>query len=96
MQILDRFQCVCVCHNAFEKIDMDRNEYRDFNMERNRVFNDIKQFLMMTLTYFEVMEEEQNFVPSVIAANLRSLIKSLCLLHALHGYPANPATGITY
>ena len=88
MEILDRLSvCVCVCCDAFEKMDVDSDEN-----ERREAFEDIKEFLMMTLTYFESMEEWK-FVPRVIATNLRFLIESLCLLHALYGYPANSNTG---
>ena len=73
-------------------IDID-SEYNHFQVERRKVYNDIGQFLMMTLTYFEDMEKKRHFRPDVIAANLQGLIKSLCLLHALHGYPADPNTG---
>lgn len=88
MQILNRLS---VCHNAFEKMDRAEDEIPYFKRERTNVFRDIKQFLMMTLTYFEEMEQ-LNFTPDVIAANLRPLIESLSLLHALYGYPANPTS----
>ena len=82
-----------VCHNAFEKMDRAEDEIPDFKDERKNVFRDIKQFLMMTLTYFEEMETKWNFLPHVLAANRGPLIESLCLLHALYGYPADPSTG---
>ena len=66
------------------------DEYNLFQVERGEVYNDIGQFLMMTLTYFEDMETTKHWHPDVIAANLQGLIKSLCLVHALHGYPAHP------
>ncbi len=68
---------------------MDINEkYGEFTEERGTVFNDIEQFLQMILVYFEDMEENRKFKRHVIAtAKLQPLIESLCLLHALYGYP---------
>ena len=67
---------------------MDNDEeYGEFTEERGKALNDIEQFLQMILAYFEDMEEKRGFKKDAIVKELQPLIKSLCLLHALYGYP---------
>jgi hypothetical protein len=72
--------------------------YKAFLKERRKILEDIKQFLNMVLTYFSFLETKWGGCESVVSAinieSMKSLIKSLCLIHGLYGYPAdNDNTG---
>jgi hypothetical protein len=72
--------------------------YKYFLLERSRILNDIQQFLMMVLQYFSDMEDEMG-EEQVVTRNgkIKPLIKSLCLIEGLYGYPAdNDITGKSY
>ena len=65
--------------------------YTNFLKERKCILEDIKQFLEMVLIYFGMMENKWGH-DRVVNANEKSvklLMKSLCLIHALYGYPAD-------
>lgn len=71
----------------------EKELYEMFLKERGNVLEEIKQFLMMVLDYFFDMEQKLGLelVVAIIKENLsslKSLIKSLCLIHGLYGYPA--------
>jgi hypothetical protein len=72
----------------------EKERYKRFLDERSNILEEIKQFLMMVLDYFFDLEQKlgYEFVVQAVEKNLssvESLIKSLCLIHGLYGYPAD-------
>jgi hypothetical protein len=72
----------------------DLERYNYFLREGSRTLNDIKQFLKMVLMYFFDTEVKKGYAKAVSAvsaseSSIISLVKSLCLIHGLHGYPAD-------
>ena len=67
---------------------MESNDnFKDFLKERSEILKDIKQFLFMIFRYFVQMEKD-NFEPEFfVTETVCSLLKSLCLIHGLYGYP---------
>jgi hypothetical protein len=76
---------------------------KSFTHQRMQIHNDIEQFLLEVL-YFcvDYMEKQiktdkweidEKEVATKISKNLESLIKSLCLIHGLYGYPSSNKTG---
>lgn len=75
-----------------------------FLNERNEVLKDVKQFLLAVLRWchktVEITEEKRKdarlVITDRISKNLPLVVKSLSLLHGLHGYPdcnSNTTTG---
>jgi hypothetical protein len=64
-------------------------EVRDFLKERSKILEDIRLFLQLVLSYCVGQEDKWGCRRHVIATYnyARSLIESLCLIHALYGYP---------
>ena len=63
--------------------------YGVFLDERSLILRDIKGFLNLVL-HFQHEYEKRAKPPSLNnAEDVRKLIKSLCLIHALYGYPGN-------
>ena len=80
------------------------DKFPKFLDERNEVLNDVKQFLLAVLSWcrktVEITEERGKdarlVITDRISQNLPSVVKSLSLLHGLHGYPdcnSNTTTG---
>ena len=69
------------------------DEFGQFLGERRMIVEDIKQFLDNVLQYCVDKESKYNLEPYKIGTrHARSLILSLCKIHALYGYPtANAA-----
>ena len=77
---------------------MASEQFQFFLKERNQILQDIEQFLFTTFRYFLMMENEEYRTPLFATETVGSLIKSLCLIHGLYGYPgpnpsANSITG---
>jgi hypothetical protein len=64
-----------------------------FLKERSEIHKDIEAFLLMVLEYCLKMEElaekreTENVYATTTSISLISLLKSLCFIHALYGYP---------
>jgi hypothetical protein len=71
-------------------IEEQNPQYQYFLKERGNIHKDIKDFLAMTLKFC-------NFIPKTFnelgRKKLHSLIESLCLIHALYGYPNSDKIG---
>lgn len=69
--------------------------FRGFLKERNRIHEDIKEFLLIVLQCcFNIEENAEGRNPELkadlttkIKNSLPSLFESLCFIHALYGYP---------
>ena len=61
--------------------------YDEFLLERKLILQNIKEFLYLVLNFQH--ESDKRAKPSSLnnAEDVRKLIKSLCLIHALYGYP---------
>ena len=83
---------------------MCRTRFQKFLKQRSRTHNHIREFLWMVLKYCSKMIKAPNHGNlrnvDIYAAKLRErlpeLLKSLCFIHALYGYPpansdVNPA-----
>ncbi|CAB4044774.1 Hypothetical predicted protein, partial [Paramuricea clavata] len=72
---------------------MCQQRFEWFLKERSEIHKDIEAFLLMVLEYCLKMEElaKKRYTINVYADkmsdNLISLLKSLCFIHALYGYP---------
>ena len=68
------------------------DDFGNFLKERGEVLKDIKQFLFMIFRYL-VQMEKNGFKPEFfVTETVCSLLKSLCLIHGLYGYPElNPS-----
>ena len=67
-----------------------RNLYKKFKKHRNSILEDIKNFLRNALECLHKLNstvKEKERVTVKISERLHRLIKSLCLIHALYGYP---------
>ena len=66
-----------------------KSPYETFRVERSLILKNIKEFLNLVL-HFQHEYEKRAKPPSLNnAGDVRKLIKSLCLIHALYGYPGN-------
>ena len=69
-----------------------QNRFRKFLKERDKILEEINQFLRAVLIYFLTLEDKYGFSAECIKSRstpkICSLIESLCLIHALYGYPA--------
>ena len=78
------------------------NNLQRFQQERSLALNDIKQFSLMVLEFLSDMEGKKGYehVVNAVSASkssVISLVKSLCLIHGLYGYPADSDnTGKSY
>jgi hypothetical protein len=74
-------------------MDQEDALFAGFLRERSRIFKDIKQFLSVVLKcclQFGKMAKDSSTksqIAAKIRINLPPLIESLCLIHALYGYP---------
>ena len=68
----------------------ETKRYNAFLIERGWIVEDIRGFLTMVLTYFLEMEEMvgRDCVVKANKKSAKSLIKSLCQIHAFYGHPA--------
>lgn len=58
--------------------------YDSFETERNLILKNIEEFLFLVLNF---QHESIERAEGLCAEDVRTLIKSLCLIHALFGYP---------
>ena len=58
--------------------------FKSFRKRRAKVFNNIKEFLRKAL---DCLRHKYLIIGSKIGQHLVAFIKSLCLIHALYGYP---------
>ena len=59
-----------------------------FRIERSSILKDIKDFLFIALNFVHKSFQLNPDLDTVINVEyVRRLIKSLCLIHALYGYP---------
>jgi hypothetical protein len=71
----------------------EKELYELFLKERSDILEEIEEFLAMVLNYFFDLEQKLGLESVVTAVeknliSVNSLIKSLCLIHGLYGYPA--------
>jgi hypothetical protein len=77
------------------------NLSKRFRKERGTILLDIKKFLCVVMEYFMEMVNKEGFRMKAVIATESAyfLIKSLCQIHALYGYPADSSktsTGKNY
>ena len=68
-------------------------EFHEFLRHRNSIHGEIDEFLYVLLRHFIYLEDKddglkQEQIASGISKTFPSLIKSLCQIHSLYGYPA--------
>ena len=68
-------------------MERTKDNFKGFLKQRNAIIKDIEQFLLMMCKYFSDWEKCLD-PASFITETVCSLIKSLCLIHGLYGYPA--------
>ena len=68
-------------------MDPAEDGFEDFLKERGEILKDIEQFLFMVFRYFLYMEEQEFEPDFFITDTVCILIKSICLIHGLYGYP---------
>ena len=63
--------------------------FKGFLKERSMILSDIKQFLSMVFQYCLYMEKntKSRHIGAKIRTHLPVLMESVCLIHALYGYP---------
>ena len=79
-----------MCHKLVGKMSKTpQPEPADaFQIERSSILKDIEDFLFIALNCLHAFFHLHPDVDTVISVDyVRRLIKSLCLIHALYGYP---------
>ena len=70
---------------AQKTVAKKKSPYEVFLDERSSILNDIKQFLHIVLSFQQ--ESIKLAGVSLPGEDVQKFIKSLCLIHALYGYP---------
>lgn len=86
-------KCVETCMKNMEetrkKEELSNKLFQKFKQQRSKIVKDIELFLTKVLECLNKLKEE-GLVTIAIGERLDRLIKSLCLIHALYGYPGTP------
>ena len=85
-----------------KKKKMEASEFDKFQTNRFRVVRCIRNFLKVVLSFFAELKKSEwehiNNLPNpgsddkLVCSHLKLLVKSLCQIHALHGYPSDSGT----
>jgi hypothetical protein len=72
------------------EMDLEENHFQNFLRERSGILEDIESFLDAVLSFCLNMEDKwKHPVQLDIATSWQLLLKSLCQIHGLYGYPKN-------